>query len=669
MRKEVLTSTPNTGSPIQRLLLVHWTLAELSTGQSLSDGASEAELGEEILYYYQQHGSRESMASDVARDESNRRQEVISFAGLCRALYTLPEAMGASGGASDRTRDVLLDNCRLTFVPLVDERGLVVAIVQTARPCTPSAVRATIERSHQMFCLLRGGGIHRRLSAKAVAGVPTGSDATRYPGMAELYRVRRQERKIASQARNNPNPLQERKRLQEEICSVYEGLPLSLLRRELRVHYDAFLGELSQLSSVSNGSIFRRIVEEIPAPTLHIDGSRPPCSTSVLQMQRELLVDAFRDFLCSRANLSDGGMPKALGVAIFVHESLVATNTVADAVLTSSGTTVLLFRYMSSLRCQMLSPRNSQASSRSSTPTRPKKGLSQLMFSLGDRLDTIDLPLHGSSQARSSYLEPPPLSLLSTLDDTNSFEGPEEGTRVWAVPVTFMRPMEADDLEEEEYTDARVSLYVSGIYSFLLYLNLTPDAEGGDACFVEVFRQFMEHCTKVLDDLNPQVDCSLDNDGTMLPCAPRVEPSGCEVVFVDWNTNSHFVFSEKVDSPERDRRHQLGGLGTMFNGKRANSEQLRDANALSIFGLDCRHILASRLTLDSLLALEDAMDSIRSRERDPFETCTSLSSHWLYAYACNQQEVYLLADATKYVTIADVQRCARGIRDELFSRI
>jgi hypothetical protein len=223
------------GSMIERLLLLHTALTEISTGRSsLDDDASNDELVEPILFYYNASSSSTNKPSSSTAlplswhhqngvhslgDESSRQSanDAIRFAGLCTALYTLPQSFHDSPDQSlecndDTTRVVHLQRSSLVFVPLESEdrscpvgcdntdsdaRGtfddnassksstLVLGVVQIQRSCpsdsgnqrstkegpppppqtltTPYSIRCALQRAHANFCLWRGGGIHERL--------------------------------------------------------------------------------------------------------------------------------------------------------------------------------------------------------------------------------------------------------------------------------------------------------------------------------------------------------------------------------------------------------------------------------------------------------------------------------------------------------------------------
>ena len=224
-----ITSTPVL---IQRLIILHDGLMPLPPSKTnrrttqqrrnpqLSEDASLAEHGEFILYYYD-HSLHFSQQADrqtsVAAKEYKRRssnasdtsfwgekppgpdhatEEAVRFAGICRALRSLPSALRPEEHDSapddeeelpDETDVVHLNDSTLVFTPL-ELGGDIVSVAQIPRAdnqitrrksdhssprssqlsakgfgADPSAIREAIRHIHASFSLFFGGGIHRRL--------------------------------------------------------------------------------------------------------------------------------------------------------------------------------------------------------------------------------------------------------------------------------------------------------------------------------------------------------------------------------------------------------------------------------------------------------------------------------------------------------------------------
>jgi hypothetical protein len=182
----------------------------------LSEDASLEEHGEFILYYYNHSthanrgkeeeneskggnsSGRRSRSSSYASfsdvyvhvNEDHCTEEAVKFAGVVRALRSLPLALHPQSSTvdnseSEETEVVHLSDSMLVFVPL-ELNGDVVAVVQIPRAdnhrqmqpnnpnhssrrsnmgygADPNAIRDAVRYCHALFSMLYGGGIHRRL--------------------------------------------------------------------------------------------------------------------------------------------------------------------------------------------------------------------------------------------------------------------------------------------------------------------------------------------------------------------------------------------------------------------------------------------------------------------------------------------------------------------------
>eukprot|EP00956_Cyclotella_meneghiniana_P013004 scaffold18584_cov79-Cyclotella_meneghiniana.AAC.7 len=238
----------------------------------LSEDASLEEHGEFILYYYNHtlHSKRvkgENTPANMAYSSSGSRrplvnekvhfdyctEEAVKFAGLCRALRSLPLAIRPQNASDcneyDETEFVHLSDSTLVFVPL-ELDGDVLAVVQIPRASNdrqtaeeqqqntqdnvrkrscvgygadPTALHESLRRCHALFSMMYGGGIHRRLlrtkqleksnewciedgdrssngTSKSTCKnlSPSCSDPASYcyGGMKELFRLRHDNRKL-----------------------------------------------------------------------------------------------------------------------------------------------------------------------------------------------------------------------------------------------------------------------------------------------------------------------------------------------------------------------------------------------------------------------------------------------------------------------------------------
>jgi hypothetical protein len=203
-------------SPIQRILIFHLNLPEkCSNGKSLGEGASLQELSEQILYYHQdRRRETESSSSSSFEDQNNEisklnpTEEAVQLLGLCTALYSLPSSLGDTTLTGDRTDKIYFGNSTLV-IPLELSEDLL-CIVQILRLCqngsksdsgggNPLVIRASIERRHKLFCMLKGGGILRRLEGKQLQLDRRIQDVCSYPGMDRLFMLQKDLRRAGVQ--------------------------------------------------------------------------------------------------------------------------------------------------------------------------------------------------------------------------------------------------------------------------------------------------------------------------------------------------------------------------------------------------------------------------------------------------------------------------------------
>jgi hypothetical protein len=69
--------------------------------------------------------------------------------------------------------------------------------------------------------------------------------------------------------------------------------------------------------------------------------------------------------------------------------------------------------------------------------------------------------------------------------------------------------------------------------------------------------------------------------------------------------------------------------------------------------------------------MNDAMFKANSTDDNSgsktIELCTFLPQGWVYCHANEDQELYILLDTSKFVTIADVQKAVVKVRDRITS--
>jgi len=707
-------------SPIQRILIFHLHLYErCMDGKPLSESASEEEISEQILYYHRERrpltgdsSSKKSYESSTREDAEppSQSQEAINFLGLCTALYSLPSSMGA---VEDRTQEIYFGNASLVFLSLEGTTELL-AVAEVARftkqwkeslpvgGANPLAIRRSIEQCHRLFCLLRGGGIMNRLWQT------TSDSECPCPSMSELFGSLRLLRKInekieRAQDERESSLLNEKRLIQERIKALRKSLPIQKLRRDLDVHYRQYLGDLGIVAE-RNGGPGRCVVEHIPAPIaqdsleyatqshpLHLSSD---ASASMEHSIRKLL-------LASTGNSS----PKLLGVVTF-HEGQFLHTILSDRSLCTSlhgfrdlsasytvkeSTVCSIMQHMASHRMKMrLLARSAPMAS---APNRI--GLKRLALTIGSIADgtpqRFDLTSSTSPSSdgpvRGGYLQPPPAFMLDESDHAPFFKS-RSGSPVWSPEIWLPVVVQADDSVSDCTVETRVVLYEHDGFDFLLLLSdiseqpdsieETGSSTGDISSFLVNTRgALVEAVVSASQEANVLME---EPDHTVVIAEP-----GQDVISVDRISHRLVLYSDrkrvltangvgwKAGKATQPRR--FFGLGSRkplpVTKEKSNGDDILEWASL---GLDCRHLLASHLHLDVILAFDDMMNQVAFRRSQhdssatssfTLEICTCMTLGWIYAHCMDNEELYVYFDNSTYVTVADVQIAARRIRSKL----
>jgi len=793
------------GGPIERLLIFHLHLAEQATGgQALDEGASEEEILEAVLYYYHDADHQEpqlTMEEKERRKKSSvssnsRNSQIVSFLGLCTALYHLPQVLADDGDQEDPVDMVHLEGCSLVFVLL--ERDIV-AVAQTAycssfskntssstsssSSSTPSAVRRAIQRCHDFFGLWRGGGIQRRLqttrrvkSSSSVLLTDTttttllttaeeedyddeeaqringkSSSSCIYPGMDQLYNLRKRFRKLRDEntsasagGGSGGGTREQQQQLAEAIEDLSARLPVAALRHDLRVHYDAFLSEIN--GSSGEGSYLRNLVEGLPPPLSSSPHQHGVCPAPAALKQLNISNDEHdveattRQVSTAIRRLLDNSSPKLrderpclLGVSTFVRGTLACpTQTCledgdAKKLSLSNETAVNLMWYMSRFQFPLIPSDSILEASTSAGGTTPPHARSFRPFALSFTADLDDPLPHATPMdaAVGGFLAPPPLACLSALDEANAFAGPSssfsddndgdnddgnQNTQVWVPPVCLPLCVQDDPASKTvtQHLDARVCVYCRGDFSFLFYLSSSPTVASNDpeeGLDPSLYRQLFSSIEKELVCAVPGVkngDAKAGENGTATAITTALtsedgktpqhwQREGLDVISIDRQTHTLSLFRDPRSYEDRTNKKEQRKLtkALLFQSHRREQQQLLPspgknlqspppsggAANLSTLGLDCRYQLASHLSTDAVLAFEDAFDEVQAFRQSSggdtskcFEMCTLLAKRWVYAFAQDgDKELYILFDTAFFVTVADVQKAALQIREELLS--
>ncbi len=282
---------------VQRFIIFHVGLLPGKISEGFDEAASVAEICEHILYYKED-------GKDPPVDHGFRyvSEEAIKFAGLCRAFYSIQSTIDhlmnhdASNTTEESSRiltpteEIVLSTCTLVFIPLEQSEihGLV-AVAQlprrnqlqhsnskskkqkknnkkSASHLHPEQIRSKVEKAHDLFKLMNGGGVHRRLNIADIIRDPTKeNDANNdsiqnnahaenfiYPGLAALYDNLKKIRKMEFQLNYSHDLTPDSAtKLQSEISiahgqnnELYTSLPIGALRLDLKQFYDSFLRDI-----------------------------------------------------------------------------------------------------------------------------------------------------------------------------------------------------------------------------------------------------------------------------------------------------------------------------------------------------------------------------------------------------------------------------------------
>jgi hypothetical protein len=727
-------------------------------GNALGEGASLDELHEQILFYHRDRrlfddseeidGKYSTRNVSHHDDNGDLIQEAVQFVGLCTALHSLPDSLGEAELQGDRTKEVYFGDSILVFVPLESSSSDILAVAQVSRLYmrgsksdigggNPFAVRSSIERCHKLFCLLRGGGIIHRLQSTSGHSLQKNGTQSPYPGMGQLYAVRRELRRLYNRSsRLSDSNKYERasmdeqsEKLEADIQALTNGLPIQSLRRDLGVHYNEYLGDLSVVVSRIGGSV-RCLVETIPAPLavpsgMHVLQCPPVTPSTYCSVNLGL---AIRQVL-EEIECSGDKRYQLLGISSFLHGQLIFTHALSSIlphldssiqrVEITNETACLLMGYVTSYSSKI--DQHSAPSHSTSVPQRPSQqrlGLRRLTLSFGALVDEAPYNLNNGSDSSNEdaqrvsgrFLSPPPLFMLSPLDRTHSLEGPHN-TKVWAPLIHLPLLLVCEDKVQYVDVNAFAIRFELREFSFLLYFMLRTQEDPWTEKTTPSFSHLEELALGLSDAVHSAVGEG-EPVGTSSDASDLIQKSevvlgewdelGQDVIFVNRPQHKMILFSDRKQTavksrvtqkaPGRKPRRRFLGFGTDSKNtlpeKSPSRESRRFESDWSALGLDCRHRLASHLPLDIVLAFDDMMNEVRKvREGKQItdshrllrwppspsnlnddcrvELCTCMRQGWIYAFTQNEHELYAFFDDSIYVTVADVQSAALRIRKRL----
>jgi hypothetical protein len=212
---------------------------------------------------------------------------------------------------------------------------------------------------------------------------------------------------------------------------------------------------------------------------------------------------------------------------------------------------------------------------------------------------------------KGSFLSPPPLSMLSAMVQEIPFCTLDD-KRIWTPHISL----------EDSAQPIQVCLYNYGNHAFVIYLD--PASTNS---FPQALSNFCESVNEV----------------------PYPKPMG---VCDKWEKPGQTIIWI-------DRPHHRAILYSSMCTPRKFSADLY---------IDMRHNLASSLSLDMLLAVDDAMQHAIYNFPNRYEACTLLRHNWLVCRAQEGKELYVILDVKQYVTIQDVSLAMKEI-EQKFTRI
>ena len=432
--------------PFEKCIIFHPTLREKSVGEGLSETLSNDEIAEHILYYYGM--DRE--------DGLFRSKEALAFFSLATALRSLPSSLC---GTEEPSQLIRLAN-QTTLVFLEIEVGVIMAILCT-KGVDPVVVQDYFQRSHELFRLLRGGGILARLHAGELLGkARTG----RYPGMDNIFRLRMHMRRLESSIEDckADSVMKEIVETKKELEAAYSRMPIALVRNDLSIHYDAFIenaSDIHQFFPASFESLLTATTEPLSAANLRRLGSVSCRRKSDICTASS---SAMRDVAKKLVETSSVG--HLVSVSLFKDGVRLWTESKTNH-RCHEKTLQCSHEYMVSFDTNRGSPFAWVQNTRLDTTEKPTRPLPAPLRDLDSSTPLKEIPA-----VHAGFLPPPPLSMLSSIDSSNSFHGDPSGTSVWAPPVWV-------ETENDTFCALRALVLRDGDHDYLILLEKSPEED------------------------------------------------------------------------------------------------------------------------------------------------------------------------------------------------
>ena len=753
----------NDPSHIQRLLIFHRGLPEICGG--VDEGASLDELTEHVLYYHDSTSESDASSSDAMVDYAT--EDVVHFCGLCSALYSFPQSLDHE--SDECTTQVNLANATLIFCRL---EGVILAVVQISHGDS-LAVETSIQRCHDLFCLLRGGGVIHRLcegtnlpvaqqktprksfsqligramndsededddmppdismvddvgknymrknSQHSEQASEVSSDHEKwrieddgcvYSGMKLLYKFRKEERKQIIKINKLSHFLELKKKSMTEelhelktvIRKLKQMLPITLIRQELKIHYDEFIADVG--TTVMN----RCIVEALPAPVDKSVASTVQSTPSIVASAR--IGRTVEEILEHGLDKYEDDEPLLLGVSAFYHGHFIYTHLISHFPFAAESHLMGL-HVTNKSACEIMSYMTAFQEKMKLADHQKVQDTGRVnVLSPLKQLHRQHSKAEESKSLEGSFLSAPPLSMLNIVDKLCDVSDPVLG-HIWT-PV-FHLPIEAKG--DLHFIEINAALFNVGSYSFLIYfdpgeLDFADDISEELSAFIqhESLNYFMSESISSIHVDSPgklitEGEAKRGRTGMLLekmsaglyhcirntkdredPCLrsdkmPK-EP-GLDIIFIDRSQDKMVIkLNENRSSvdPKGIMNGLRNGLAGNFNGRSEDDFVEREAELET----DVRHQLAAELPPEILHAVDDAMNEMhkvskqaeqQSKSRvlevkgyrhyqGDNEICIYRSEGWVWAGKKGLRELYIIFDPKIYVTISDVEKSVIQLR-------
>jgi hypothetical protein len=594
----------------------------------------------------------------------------------------------------------------------------------------PRAIRRSIEQWHQMFCLLYGGGILHRMGSYDGMAQLYGLLKDIRKLRVSYARCGGTNNKTKNENGDNRTVIERQiAAKQDEVRQFRKRLAGQSIRRDLDAHYKEYLSEYAFIFS-RNGGVGRCLVECTPTPIAVDNASHTfqsiPSSlasssqASVKESIRQLLVGTKTHQTSSLSNSTkhDGQM-KILGIATFHTGELIDFQMKRTTDDRGDGPTVQLFDAVRSLMSYMASHRTKMhlafqqregvvSMGGNNAVNQAPLGIGKVALSFtsmgiggnvaANQSSTMGLTseqgnAHFPNLERGQFLQSPPSYMMSKF-------GKRTQSIVYGGSHNIWAPRVALPTRENTILEANMILFDYLQFSFLVFVDLNVSSnEVGDE--IDGTCSMRGEVMKLEEGLSEAALLALHNIQSAkepeCELLPRMQSQTGQLVLGVHRSDKKMILILDPDEPLRHNNHnrhtmkatnekpvnkilrffKLGRYPARSRGgqERATFNQLDHKYTSlewSALGLDCRHLLASRLPLDACLALDDIIDEAQSRRDaasgkaivDDYEVCISMPFGWILAMVRGGREIYVCFDSS-FVTVTDVQTAAASIAKEI----